>query len=568
MKPVIEEVPFTSTESPLISGFINISTGLPARSDTEVTLSREGACLVVRACCHCDAAGVSAHDRLVISFDPVGREADILSLQVAPDGAIDSSVLGTAFPENASPAWGAQGYPFPAVAETALTHDGWRAEVRLPLAAMFAARGGAVPASFRLNIGRNWDNREWSYWPLANATFGEFVPGFAKVQCSEDSVQCSAACSEQSKTQQSEPADLKFVGVMYDTSRAGKIYDVETFIKFVDWLAVCGCTHFMLYFENGFRFQKHPAFAAPEALDADGVRRIDAACRENGMDLILAQTTFGHMPGILSHPDYSALAEDGNPWQLCPRHPRTYPFLTDLLDELIPLSSSPYFNVNCDESRVIGLCPKCRERGADAAGKEQIFLDHLLWLHAKVTSHGKRMMMWSDHLLRMPLLLEKLPRDIVVLDWQYCNWSTFPTLTYLKDHGFEVIGCPFNRYDNIRPMTLDCRRRGASGVLDTIWEAGDGGLGMAAAGIYMMGKLAQGDPEAPDETLFTEVEELIWPGNAPGIAWKMLVDHNGALSPALRAKLKADTVRALRRAVPAPRFAWIAEQLRRLMEGI
>ncbi len=550
-----------------ITGFVNISTGCPARCDTAVTLTREQADLVIRSYCHCDAAGVSVHDRLVVTFDPVGREADTLSLQVAPDGTIASSVPGTAFPENASPAWGARSYPFPAAVTTALTNDGWQAEVRLPLAAMFALRGGAIPECFRLNVGRNWDNREWSYWPLANATYGEFVPGFARVQLAVNSEQLTVN-SEQGENRKSKIENLKFVGLMYDTSRAGKIYDVTTFIKFVDWLAACGCTHFMLYFENGFRFQKHPAFAAPEALDAAGVRRIDVACRERGLELILAQTSFGHMPGILSHPDYIHLAEDGDPWQLCPGHPDTYPFLSGLLDELIPLSSSRYFNVNCDESRIVGRCPRCRERGATAVGREGLFLDHLLWLHNKVTSHGKRMMMWSDHLLRMPLLVEKLPRDIVVLDWQYCNWATFPTLTYLKDRGFEVIGCPFNRYDNIRPMTLDCRRRGMAGVLDTIWETGDGGLGLAAAGIYMMGLLAKGDPALNDETIFSGFEELIWPGSAPGIAWKMLIDQNGSLTPKLREKLKADTARALRRAVPAPRFAWIVAQLRRMMEAV
>ena len=549
----------------VISGFINNSTGLSAANDAEVSLAKDGGDLIVRAICRCDAAGVSAHDRLTVVFDPVGREADVLSVQVAPDASITSSVMGTAFPENSREAWGAQAYSFPATARTSLTNSGWQVEVRLPLAAMFAPRGGLVPESFRLNIGRVWDNREWSYWPLANATFGEFVPGFAKVRIDGSKVYVKEAgnvCADRQEAQQ----DLKFVGVMYDTSRTSKIYDVETYLQFVDWLAVCGCTHFMLYFENGFCFEKHPAFAAPEALDAEGVRRIDAACRERGLELVLAQTSFGHMPGILSHPDYIHLSEDGDPWQLCPSHPGTYPFLDDLLDELIPLSSSEYFNVNCDESRVIGLCPKCRERGTDAEARENIFLDHLLWLHAKVKSHGKRMMVWGDHLLHMPAILDRLPKDIVVLDWQYCNWATFPTLSFLKDRGFETIGCPFNRYDNIRPMTLDCRRRGMAGVLDTIWEMGDGGLGLAAPGIYLMGKLAQGEPTASDEALFAECEELIWPGNAPGIAWKMLVDHEGSLTPKLREKLKADTARALRRAVPAPRFAWIAEQLRRLME--
>lgn len=551
----------------MIGGFLDITTGRPARCGTEVSLAREGDSLVVRATCHGDAAGVSAHDRLVVSFDPVGREADVVSLQVAPDGTIASSVLGTAFPDKAAPAWGAGPYPLPASATTALIDDGWRVEVRLPLAAMFASRGGAVPERFRLNIGRNWDNREWSHWPLADATFAEFVPGFAQAALEGGRVRMMAHPAASAGRAPAGGAPLPFRGLMYDTSRAGKIYDIDTFIRLVDWLAICGCTHFMLYTENGFRFQKHPAFAAPEALDAAGVSRLDAACRERGVELILAQTTFGHMPGILSHPDYIRLAEDGDPWQLCPAHPDTYAFLGDLLDELIPLSSSRYFNVNCDESRVLGRCPRCRGRGADAIGKEGIFLDHLLWLHARLARHGKRMMVWSDHLLRMPLLVEKLPRDIVVLDWQYYNWATFPTLTYLKDQGFEVIGCPFNRYDNIRSMTLDCRRRGAAGVLDTIWEMGDGGLGLAAPGIHLMGRLAQGDPASDDAAIFAACEELIWPGNAPGIAWRMLIDQHGRLSPALQGKLRADTAHALRRAVPAPRFAWIADQLRRLMEA-
>jgi len=547
-----------------ISGFIDVCTGRSAACDTEVSLVRENGDLVVWAVCHCDAAGVSGHDRLIVSFDPVGREADVISVSVGPDGSVSSKQRGTAFPYTGC-AWGPEPYPFPVEVETALTNHGWRVTLRLPLAAMFALRGGTVPESFRLNIGRIRDNREWSYWPLANATFGEFVPGFARVRLSVSSEKLSVI-REPREDPESETQSLKFTGVMYDTSRAAKIYDADTFVKFVDWLAVCGCTHFMLYFENGFRFEKHPAFAAPEALDAADVRRIDAACRDRGLDLILALTTFGHMPGILSHPDYIHLAEDGDPWQICPSHPETYSFLGDLLDELIPLSSSPYFNVNCDESRILGWCPKCRADGTDAQAVERLFLDHLLWLHAKTAAHGKRMMMWSDHLLRMPSVLDGLPKDVVILDWQYCNWSTFPSLSFLKARGFEVIGCPFNRYDNIRPMTLECRRRGMAGVLDTMWEPSDGGLGLAAPGIYMMSRLAQGEPTVTDEVLFAEVEELIWPGNAPGIAWKMLIDHNGGLTPALRAKHKADTARVIRRATPAPRFAWLAEQLRRMME--
>lgn len=545
-----------------VRGFLDVSTGRPAAHDTEVTLAREGGDLVVSALCHGDASGVSAADRLVLTVDPAGREADTLQLAVAPDGTFAWSQLGTRFPYQ-DPAWGAEPYSFPAVVATALIDAGWRATVRLPLAHLFAEAGG-VPETCRFNIARIWDNREWSYWPLADATFGESVFAFPRVRLADMTVEAApASAPAQAATPPGAP--LPFRGVMYDTSRAAKIYDVETFVRFADWLAVCGCTHFMLYFENGFRYRAHPAFAAPAALDADGVRRIAAACEERGLELVLAQTTFGHMPGLLSHPDYLHLAEDGDPYQLCPSHPDAYRFLGELLDELIPLSPSGYFNVNCDESRVLGRCPRCRDRGCDALGKEQLFLDHLLWLHGKVSEHGRRMMVWSDHLLRMPSVLDRLPRDIVVLDWQYCNWAAFPTLTFFRERGFEVIGCPWQRLDNIRAMSAQCRLRGAGGVLDTIWEAGEGGLALACPGIYLMGRIAGGDTVTPDEVLLAEAEALIWPDNPPGLAWTLLLDRNSALSPALAAKLKRDTARALRRAVPAPRFAWIAHQLLRLM---
>jgi len=48
---------------------------------------------------------------------------------------------------------------------------------------------------------------------------------------------------------------------MYDTSRGAYAYDAGTYAKFVDSLAVCGCTHFMLYFKDGLRYRYHPEFA-------------------------------------------------------------------------------------------------------------------------------------------------------------------------------------------------------------------------------------------------------------------------------------------------------------------
>lgn len=561
----------------VVTGFINNATGLRAAMDTAMSLEWDDTDFIVRAVCSCGEEGVNMADRLVVHFDPVGRESDLLSVAAAPDGSVTCRQLGMAFAFT-EPTWSPEPYAFPARVETVLRNDGWSVTLRIPLLAMFALRGGKAPESFRLNVARVFANREWSYWPLADGTWGEFVPAFGIVhlipQMQDEApaaltmVEPLPAPAERDRTRLK---PLVFRGVMYDTSRGAFAYDAETYAKFVDWLTVCGCTHFMLYFEDGFRYRSHPEFATREALVADDLKRIEAACRERGLELILAQTTFGHMPGVLKHPATVRMAENGNPYQICPSHPDTYPFLSDLLDELIPQSHSAYFMVNCDESRWIGQCPKCRRVAPDAKGKEDLYLKHLLWLHRKVASHGRRMMMFGDHLERMPAILDRLPKDVVVADWQYFNWVRYPTLSFYREHGLDVIGCPMGphcvgysggRYDNIRRFTEESMRCGAQGVLDTIWESRVQHLGLHCPSTFLACRIAQGQAPRTDEEIFAEMEETIWPGHPPRIPWKALASDRCPADPRLLAKIKADTAAAIRRAVPDPRFAWIADSMR------
>lgn len=567
-----------STIAPrIVDGFINNETNRPAAVGTAVSLEWDGTDLIVHAVCSCGTESVSMSERLTVSFDPAGREADLLSVSVAPDGSVTCRQLGMAFPFT-NPTWGSEPYVLPARVETALRNDGWSVTVRLPLLSMFAPLGGKAPECFRLNVSRVFANREWSYWPLADGTWGEFVPAFGNVrlipQTQEEAPSALRVVEPIPTSVTPDRANLKplpFRGVMYDTSRGAIAYDAETYVKFVDWLAVCGCTHFMLYFEDGFRYRSHPQFAMSKALDADDLRRIEAACRERGMELILAQTTLGHMPYVLKHPATIHMAEHGNPYQICPSHPDTYPFLADLLDELIPQSRSAYFMVNCDESRLLGLCPACRKIAPDVKGKEDLFLRHLLWLHQKVTSHGRRMMMFGDHLERMHAILDRLPKDIVIMDWHYVNWVRYPTIPFYRKHGFDVVGCPMGpmelgytggRYDNVRRFTEDCMRSGAHGVLNTIWESRTQRLGFNCTSPFLTGRIARGEALRTDEEIFADMEEIIWPGNPPGVQWKVLGSDRCPSDPRLLAKAKADAALAIRRATPDPRFAWIADSMR------
>ncbi len=544
----------------VVRGFINNASSRPASADTEVSLSWIGCELLIQARCRCNGEVLTPSDRFVVAFDASGREADLITISITPDGTFNCTQLGTSF-FNTDPTWAAEAYPFPARVETRLLNDGWQVEVYLPLVNMFSLRGGRVPDSFRLNIARIFAGREWSYWPLSDGIWAEYAFAFPTIDLIDEPAPSRlAVVPVASDAIETRLPELSFCALMYDTSRGAIGYNAESYARFVDFLAACGHRSFMLYFEDGFRYESHPEFASPNALCAADIEVIERACQRNQMELILAQTTFGHMYDVLRHPAYIHLAEDGNPYQICPLHPETRPFLSDLLDEIIPLSKSAYFNVNCDESRFLGRCPRCRQKGADAAGKENIFLDHLLWLHEKVSAHGRRMMIWGDHLLGMPSILEKLPKDTVIMDWHYVNWAAYPSLTFFQDQGFEVIGSPSALYSSLRNFTTDCIHRGAKGMLHTVWESRNL-LGFHCPGAYFSAQIASGHAGQSDTEIMTGFEKLVWPEEQPGVSWLPLYSWGTGLDDKLAAKARRDAATAISRCQAAEPYGWVAEQL-------
>jgi hypothetical protein len=121
----------------------------------------------------------------------------------------------------------------------------------------------------------------------------------------------------------------------------------------------------------------------------------------------------------------------------------------------------------------------------DAEGVGRVFLRHVLRLHALVTRHGRRMMMWADVLKFHPELIGELPEDVLLLDWWYEATERYETLDALRDSGRPFWVCPatsswttlFPRMENAVANTRDYVRQGiaagAEGMLLTEW--GDGG---------------------------------------------------------------------------------------------
>ena len=310
-------------------------------------------------------------------------------------------------------------------------------------------------------------------------------------------------------------------GVMLDISR-GRVPKLETLLDLAGHLADFKINELQLYTEHTFAYRKYKSiWQSWGALTGAEIRKLDARCRDLGIDLVPNQNSFGHLRHFLEHPSLKKLGEvsesyeDANggfvrrPSTLAPNHPGTLPFLRKLYDELLPNFSSELFNVGCDETWDLGRGQS--KRFCEKRGKGRVYLDFLNQIHREVSARGKRMMFWGDIILKYPKLIPELtafgapvsdPAQRVADSGHAGSETGVPNLIalnwgYEANHPFEkeaarfakaripyyvcpgtstwqtLIGRHDNALANLRSAAEAGRKFGAIGYLITDW--GDGG---------------------------------------------------------------------------------------------
>ena len=306
-------------------------------------------------------------------------------------------------------------------------------------------------------------------------------------------------------------------GVMLDISR-GRVPNLATLLDLADKLADFKINELQLYTEHTFAYRDYKSvWREWGALTGTEIRKLDARCRELGIDLVPNQNSFGHLREFLSHPKLKKLAEIAAPypdpggtfWRypstLAPNHPGTLPFVRNLYDELLPNFSSSFLNIGGDETWDLGRGQS--KQLCDKLGKGQVYLDFVKRLHREVTKRGKRMMFWGDIVLNHPELIRELasfgtppsggsrsatqpPKggtpNLIALNWGYEANHPFPkeTAKFAKakvpfyvcpgtSTWMTLVGKHDNAFANLHAAAKAGRANGAIGYLNTDW--GDGG---------------------------------------------------------------------------------------------
>lgn len=274
---------------------------------------------------------------------------------------------------------------------------------------------------------------------------------------------------------------VKYRGVMDDISR-GPVPTLEYMKYQIRRLAELKINTLTYYTEHVVRTEKHSEFAPPGgALSIVEWKELSEYAKEHYIELIPNFQSLGHAEKVLLCPKFQNIAESSTMYALT--KPETVEFMRDIYTEMSPAFESKFFHVNCDETFDIGRGPSAKK--VKELGVGRVYTDYMNQLSAILKDNGKRMMMWGDIALQHPEILDMLPKETVMMTWEYSDYDSYSKwIDPFVEKGFDFIICPgvlnSSRISpnykmaipNIQKFIKQGIEKGAIGVLNTVWDEG------------------------------------------------------------------------------------------------
>ena len=215
-------------------------------------------------------------------------------------------------------------------------------------------------------------------------------------------------------------------GIMLDISR-GRLPTLKTLLSLVDLLADLKYNQLQLYMDAPIFEYAHFRDICKDAMTVEEFVTLEKACRDRFINLVPNQNGFGHLEKWKDVPAFEPhmIHADGKATAVInPLDPDAIQTIDLLYRDLLPYCSSPYVHIGCDETAALGKGETeaiCREKGTT-----RVFLDHLNRLIAFIKEkYHKTPMFWDDILTDDLSLLEKIPDDVILMDWQYFIGESF-----------------------------------------------------------------------------------------------------------------------------------------------
>ncbi|TAG07542.1 MAG: hypothetical protein EAZ44_00210 [Cytophagia bacterium] len=219
--------------------------------------------------------------------------------------------------------------------------------------------------------------------------------------------------------------DYAHRGISDDISR-GQVSTIKNFKKIIDQLARFKMNTYFLYLEDIVFLESFSSIGKDRgALKKEEIKEIVDYAQKNFIQVIPIFETFGHQENILSQGTFEKMAEFSGAMSLCVECPFTYQYLEKTIAEIAKMFPSPYFHIGGDESFDAGVSKS--KDFTDSVGIAGLHLYHYQKVYDICKKNGKKVMMYGDMLEKFPQILSKMPKDIIIMDWQYFDQADYPT---------------------------------------------------------------------------------------------------------------------------------------------
>lgn len=275
---------------------------------------------------------------------------------------------------------------------------------------------------------------------------------------------------------------------------------VEFVKSYADFAAKYGYNALVLYLENAVRTPSTPFFREEETYSAEEISEIVRYAEGLGLDVIPALENLGHLEKFFLYPELEELSEitdvttQGRGFDNYPRgacgcvtNPKLNEFFDRYLEEVCSLFHSDYVHMGLDEPFDLAVCDRCRAAIASGKEKSELFLGHILHTYGLCKKMGKTMMMWDDF-FEYADIVYRLPRDIVLCNWNYVfvgdepqgHWTNRVKKDWFRlydELGFKYLFCVYahraSSAYNVDTFTSYAEKYHPLGAVMTTWRRSD-----------------------------------------------------------------------------------------------
>src|SRR5437588_119036 len=274
---------------------------------------------------------------------------------------------------------------------------------------------------------------------------------------------------------------MRWRGVSDDISR-GPVPTVDYIKHQIRTEAFFKMNMHSFYMEHTFASESHPLIGPQGgSLTPAEIKELVAYARNYHVELVPEQQTFGHLHKALRLEKYADLAEIPYGDVLSPQQQATYKLIEDWYKELNELFPGQFFHIGEDETFELGEGQSRNE--AQAKGVGAVYFEHLNRVRDLLKPYNRRLMFWGDIALHHPDLIGNIPKDMIVMNWQYGARDDFQTsIKPFQDAGLQQFVCPgAQTWNQIFPNTeaaakniinfvRDGQKAGAIGMMNTTWD--------------------------------------------------------------------------------------------------